>query len=277
MEALVSAQALTTSDVLAFHFHPDVMAVVAVLGFGYWYGLRRLTPAYAPQGEPAVTARQQWMFYTGLAVFLAVTSWPIHDIGERSLFTFHMIEHMAIALVVPPLMLLGTPWWFLRIVVRPFMGALRFLTKPIVALLLFNGSLAILHWSVVVEEMVTSDGFHLVAHAALFIPAILMWWPVIGPIPDLPRLEPFPRMGYLFLQSLVPTVPASFLTLAEGTVYKVYEEFPRLWGITVTNDQIIAGLIMKLGGGAILWFAIAVTFFKWAAEEERQARPAIRH
>ena len=276
MEAFVSAQVSTASEVLGFHLHPDVMVVVAVLGFGYWYGLRRLTPTHAPQGEPAVTARQQWLFYTGLAVLFAVTSWPIHDIGERSLFTFHMIEHMAISLVVPPLFLLGTPWWFLRILVRPFLGALRFLTKPLVALVLFNGSLAILHWSVVVEEMVTSSPFHLIAHTALFVSALLMWWPVIGPIPDLPRLPPLPRMGYLFLQSLVPTVPASFLTLAEGTVYKVYEEFPRLWGLTVTNDQIIAGLIMKLGGGAILWVAIAVTFFRWASEEEREARPAIR-
>ena len=276
MEAFVSAQVSTASEVLGFHLHPDVMVVVAVLGFGYWYGLRRLTPTHAPQGEPAVTARQQWLFYTGLAVLFAVTSWPIHDIGERSLFTFHMIEHMAISLVVPPLFLLGTPWWFLRILVRPFLGALRFFTKPLVALVLFNGSLAILHWSVVVEEMVTSSPFHLIAHTALFVSALLMWWPVIGPIPDLPRLPPLPRMGYLFLQSLVPTVPASFLTLAEGTVYKVYEEFPRLWGLTVTNDQIIAGLIMKLGGGAILWVAIAVTFFRWASEEEREARPAIR-
>ena len=155
MEAFVSAQVSTASEVLGFHLHPDVMVVVAVLGFGYWYGLRRLTPTHAPQGEPAVTARQQWLFYTGLAVLFAVTSWPIHDIGERSLFTFHMIEHMAISLVVPPLFLLGTPWWFLRILVRPFLGALRFLTKPLVALVLFNGSLAILHWSVVVE----GDGY----------------------------------------------------------------------------------------------------------------------
>jgi putative membrane protein len=76
-------------------------------------------------------------------------------------------------------------------------------------------------------------------------------------------------MGYLFLQSLIPTIPASFLTFADEPVFPVYETLPRLWGLSVLDDQLIAGLIMKIGGGAVLWTAIAVIFFKWAFEEER--------
>ncbi len=142
--------------------------------------------------------------------------------------------------------------------------------------MLFNATLAFLHWSEAVRLMITSEPFHFGAHAALLVTALLMWWPVIGPIPDLPRLAPLPRMGYLFLQSLVPTIPASFLTLAEGVVYKSYETLPRVWGLSVHDDQVIAGLIMKLGGGAVLWLAIAITFFRWFAEEERQEALAIR-
>ena len=70
-------------------------------------------------------------------------------------------------------------------------------------------------------------------------------------------------MGYLFLQSLVPTIPASFMTLGETPLYEIYTTFPRLWGIDVMTDQIIAGLIMKIGGGLILWVAIAWVFFSW--------------
>jgi putative membrane protein len=76
-------------------------------------------------------------------------------------------------------------------------------------------------------------------------------------------------MGYLFLQSLVPTIPASFMTLGSTPLYKIYETFPRLWGIDVMSDQIIAGLIMKLGGGLILWGFIAWIFFSWYAEDQR--------
>ena len=73
----------------------------------------------------------------------------------------------------------------------------------------------------------------------------------------------------LFLQSLVPTIPASFMTLGESPLYEIYTTFPRLWGIDVMTDQIIAGLIMKIGGGLVLWVAIAWVFFSWYEDEQK--------
>lgn len=267
------AVAATTAEVLSFHVHWDVIGLTAFLAVGYAYGIRRLAPLYAPRSEPAVTRRQQIAWYSGVALLFLVSGWPVHDIGSGSLFTFHMIEHMVMALVVPPLLLYGMPWWLLRRIVLPVLPVVRFLTKPLIALVVFNAVLAAIHAPFVVEFMVTNEPAHFLIHAAFLVSAVFMWWPVIGPIPDLPRLEPFPRMGYLFLQSLVPTVPASFMTLAGKPIYSVYETMPRLWGFDVVADQTVAGLIMKLGGGAILWIAIAWTYFAWAAEEERLARP----
>lgn len=263
----------TIDEVLAFHIHGEVVGLLAALVVYHVYGVRLLAPRLAPHGEPAVTSRQRFCYFAGVVLLGAVTSWPIHDIGDGSLFTFHMIEHMVIAFVAPPLLIAGTPWWLLRATVRPVMGVLRVLTKPLVALFLFNVTLAALHWTVAVELMLTNGFFHFGAHLVLLVTAILMWWPVLGPIPDLPRLSPFPRIGYLFLQSLVPTVPASFLTLASGVVYHVYEGTPRLFGWSLQTDQTIAGLVMKLGGSAVLWTAIAWTFFAWFAEEEKTAVP----
>jgi putative membrane protein len=74
-------------------------------------------------------------------------------------------------------------------------------------------------------------------------------------------------MLYLFLQSVLPTVPASFLTFAERPIYHFYETVPHPW-IDALTDNRIAGLTMKLGGGALLWGIIAVLFFKWHAAEE---------
>jgi len=68
----------------------------------------------------------------------------------------------------------------------------------------------------------------------------------------------------------VPTIPASFLTFAEGVVYKAYLDAPRLWGWDLLTDQAVAGLILKIGGGVVLWTAITVIFFKWAASEDEQ-------
>jgi putative membrane protein len=109
---------------------------------------------------------------------------------------------------------------------------------------------------------------HLAGHVVLFGTATLMWWPVISPLPEMPTLSYPGRMFYLFLQSIVPTVPASFLTFADAPIYKLYETFPRLWGIGVLVDQQMAGLIMKIGGGLLLWVVIATIFFRWSSQEQ---------
>lgn len=256
-------------DAFEFHIHWDVLGLVAALVVGYVYGIRVLAERHAPRGEPVVTTRQIAWFITGIVAFLVVETWPFHDIGEQSLFTFHMIEHLTVALIVPPALLKGVPWWLLRLAIRPVIPVIRFMTGPVVAIVFFNAVLALIHVPSVLEAMLSSEPVHFVFHLLLLVSATFMWWPVIGPIPDLPKLRPEAAMGYLFLQSLVPTIPASFLTFGEEVVYKVYETFPRLWGLDVLNDQLVAGLIMKIGGGAVLWTAIAVIFFKWAAEEER--------
>lgn len=256
-------------DAFPFHIHWDVVGLVTALAVGYVYGLRVLAAQHAPHGEPVVTRRQIAWFTTGLVVFLAVETWPVHDVGEGSLFTFHMIEHLAIALIVPPAILKGVPWWLMRVAIRPILGAVRVLTRPLVAIVAFNLVLALIHVPAVLETMLTSEPVHFTFHLLLLASATFMWWPVIGPVPDLPKLRPETAMGYLFLQSLVPTIPASFLTFGDSAVYKIYETMPRLWGLDVLTDQLIAGLIMKIGGGIVLWTAIAVIFFTWAAEEER--------
>jgi putative membrane protein len=260
----------STSEVLAFHLHLDVVGMVVALVAGYEYGIRRLGPLYAPKGEIVVTTAQRVAFYSGVFSLLFVSSWPIHDIGEGSLFIFHMIEHMAIGLVAPPLLLLGMPWWLLRLIVKPIMPVVKFLTRPLIALFAFNAMLGIIHIPAFVELMVTGpEWVHFVIHAILLITGLMMWWPVISPLPEFPQLSPFMKMGYLFLQSLVPTIPASFLTLGDSALYTVYEEFPRLWGLSAHSDQVIAGLIMKLGGGFLLWGFIAWVFFSWWNEEQR--------
>src|SRR5207248_3664843 len=73
---------------------------------------------------------------------------------------------------------------------------------------------------------------------------------------------------YLFTQSILPTLPSGMLTFGGKPLYKDYEHFGRLWGISVLSDEGIAGLIMKIGIGLMLWVAIAIVFFKWSATEE---------
>ena len=98
--------------------------------------------------------------------------------------------------------------------------------------------------------------------------ALLMWMPVCGPIPEF-QISPIGKCIYLFLQSIVPTIPAAWLTFAEGTVYEAYDVPLRLMGIGVTEDQQIAGAIMKLGGGVFLWTLVVIIYFKQFASGYR--------
>lgn len=258
-----------------FDLHLDVIGLVIAGVVLYEYGIRRLAPIYCPSDEAPTTVRKRIAFHGGLAVMLIASSWPVHDLGEQRLYLMHMVEHTALSLIVPPLLLGGMPWWLTRVVVRPVMPLVKFLTKPLIALVLFNGWLALTHVPAVVELMLTNELFHLVSHAGLFVTAIIMWWPVMDPIPDTQTLTPFGKMGYLFLQSLVPTIPASFLTLGSSPLYPIYETFPRTWGLGALNDQVLAGLLMKIGGGLIIWGFIAWVFFSWWAEEQRYATPPV--
>ena len=95
-------------------------------------------------------------------------------------------------------------------------------------------------------------------------------------LPELPPLAPPGQMLYLFFQSLAPTIPASFLTFGHSPLYPIYATFPRIWGISPLEDQLIAGLVMKLGGGLILWGFIAAIWFRWYARDTREGFDTVR-
>ena len=120
------------------------------------------------------------------------------------------------------------------------------------ALIVFNVMLVLTHVPAIVNTSLENGLLHFAIHAALFLTSIIVWMPVLSPLPEIPRLTWLPRMVYLFLQSIVPTVPASFLTLGDKPLYKFYVGLPHLWGMSTLEDQQIAGLIMKIGAGMFI-------------------------
>lgn len=255
----------------AFHWHPDVWVLVIALTVGYTAALRVLGPQHVADGARPASRRQQAFFFSGVVALWAGADWPMHDLSESFLFSAHMVQHLLFTFVAPPLLLLGIPAWLWRVVLQPplLTTAVRFLTRPLVALLVFNGVIAITHWPTLVDMSLRSELVHLVIHFVLFVTAGFMWWPVVAPLPEMATLSEPAKMLYLFLQSVLPTVPASFLTFADRPIYHFYASVPRVWqSFDVVTDQRIAGLIMKLGGGLLLWTVIAVLFFKWNAREE---------
>lgn len=254
-----------------WHPHPDVWLLIAGLAVAYVLLVRRVGPKKVHAIERAVTRRQIIAFVAGLATIWVAADWPVHDVAEGRLYSAHMIQHMLLSLVAAPLLLVGTPDWMLRWVLgRRGISVARFLTRPLIALVAFNVVIAVSHIPALVQRSATSEPFHFGVHTLLFGTALMMWSPVLNPLIELPKLSYPSRMVYLFLQSLVPTVPASFLTFGHTVLYHVYETGPRMWGISALTDQRAAGLIMKIAGGGLLWAFIAWYFFKWFSIEERE-------
>ncbi|MGH9022632.1 MAG: cytochrome c oxidase assembly protein [Acidimicrobiia bacterium] len=264
----------STGTVSGWHPHLEVWVLLLAVWGAYRLALGRLGPRLVGPGRPVASRGQRATFALGLLALWLGADWPIHDISERALYSAHMGQHLIFSLVAPPLLLLGTPAWL----ARELLGRLRlfvvahWLTTPMVALLLFNGVMVLTHWPDLVDLTLRSEPLHLGAHVALVASALVMWSPVLAPLAELARLSAPAGMLYLFLQSLLPTVPASFLTFAESTLYRFYDTVPRIYGISAVEDQRIAGLLMKLGGGMLLWSVIAVLFFRWHAQEEAATR-----
>jgi putative membrane protein len=254
-----------------WHAHPDVWLLILTLAAGYVFAVRRIGPAKVHAVERAVSRTQVLFFAAGLFAIWVAADWPVHDIAETRLYAVHMLQHLLLTLVAPPLLMVGAPDWLWRAILgRLGIVFARFVTRPLIALALFNGVLVATHIPAVVTQAAHSEVLHFSIHTVLFLSAMAMWSPVVNPLIELPTLSYPARCFYLFLQSLVPTVPASFLTFGHTVLYHVYESFPRMYGISALTDQRAAGLVMKLVGGLVLWSVIAWYFYKWYTVEERE-------
>ena len=263
-----------------WHAHLDTWALFSLIILGYVVALRRERARRAEGakdgvaedgvGEPVATRGQMWAFGLGMGIMWLVSDWPAHDLAEGYLYSVHMAQHLTLTLIVAPLLLLGTPGWLARRLLSPpgLLKIVRTFARPVPALFQANLVLVLSHWPAVVEATLLHHYLHFVAHTVLMVSGVLMWLPVVSPLREIPRLRPPLQMLYLFLQTVVPTIPASFLTFGKKPLYPIYETFPRLWDISALNDQLFAGLIMKVGGGFYLWIVIAVIFFRWYAHEE---------
>jgi putative membrane protein len=254
-------------DPLAFQWHPEVWVLVAFLTASYVYMVRSIGPKAIPAGQPVVTRANLISFVLSMLTLWIASDWPLHDISEDYLYSAHMVQHMMLSYFLPPLALMATPTWLARILLGEggLYATVKWFAKPVVAGVLFNASVMILHIPLLVNASVENGPLHYLLHVMVVSTSLLMWMPVCGPVPEF-RIGVAGAMIYLFLQSVVPTVPAAWLTFADGVVYDAYDRPVRLWGINVIDDQQLAGAIMKTAGGLFLWGIVIYLFFtKFAA------------
>jgi putative membrane protein len=253
---------------MEWHAHPDAI-VMAVLLLGlYAAGARWAASRTRPR--PHLSGTQVALYTGGVLVLYLGAGSPIHDISERYLLSVHMFQHLLFTLVGPPLMLLGIPRWMADALLQPraLRRAMYAITRPMPAFLAFNVFTIATHLPLIGNYALEQHWFHFLLHVVMVTTALLMWMPVLSPTPLLPRLGAFAQLIYLFVQSLVPGVVASFLVFASEPLYQFYMTAPaRMWGLSVVDDQRWAAVLMKLAGSAIIWTVMAVIFFRWFADD----------
>ena len=248
--------------------YPGVWLFMLTLG-GLYFRAMRLEPGWRAAGERPTTRREIALFTTGLAVLWIAADWPLGALAAGYLLSVKTVQYLLLALVAPPLMLLGMPRWLLRRLIRgrPAFRVARVLTRPLLPFMVANGVLIATHLPVVMDGVAGTQLGSFLVDLVWIVSGFVMWWPALGRLPELDPMRYPARIGYLLLFVFLPTVPASFFTFSDYPIYVTYELAPRVHGIAAVTDQRIAGLLMKTLGGFILFGTMSVMFFKWHARE----------
>jgi putative membrane protein len=231
--------------------------------------LRRFFP-----GSGTASALEIQLFVLGwLSLFVALVS-PVDTLSTYSL-SMHMVQHILLTLIAPPLMLLGTPSWLFKPIARvPFaLPVGRFLTNPIFVFLLFNVIFLAWHVPAYYNAALTTLPIHILEHIMFFGAATLAWWPVFSPLDDLPRAHPLAQTAFLFFQALPSTILGALIAFAPEPLYPHYTTVPTLWGMTVMDDQQLAGLIMWVPASLVYFGVLTVVFIRWLNRDDRDPAP----
>jgi putative membrane protein len=241
-------------SVTSFTVHPSTVIGIIGLAALYEWGQRRTRSS----------GRAVW-FYLGLAtMFFALNGW-LHDLSDAYLFSAHMVQHLLLAMVVAPLLVMGVSADMLRpiLAVRGIGPAARWVTSPIPAFAIFNVVMAAWHLPPLYNFALAHHPVHIVQHLMFLAASVLMWWPVLSPVPELPRLSYPGQMLYLFLLSIPMAIIAVYIAYADAILYPMYASAPRIWAISPMNDQLLGGLIMWIPGGLYFYTIISIVFYRW--------------
>jgi cytochrome c oxidase assembly factor CtaG len=222
-----------------------------------------------------------WFFGAGLMVgFIALLS-PIDTGGDQYLFSLHMIQHLLLMMVAPPLCILGLVGVRSRVAgpPGPWRKAWALLVTPWSAALIFSGVLLVWHIPALYDATLTTEPIHVVEHLSFMAVGVLFWWPIIDPMRGADRrrwVGTFVKITMLTASGVPATVLGLLFTVASHPFYDFYARAPRLWGLTAVVDQQLAGVVMFGGGNLIYFAAVVVVFWRVFGDPARDEEDAQR-
>lgn len=247
------------------------------------------------EGSEPLKKHQAALFVTAIVMLYAVKGSPIDLLGHI-MFTYHMIQMAVLYLIVVPLFLRGIPWWvWKKVIDHPLVKPVfNFFTKPLIALVLFNGLFSIYHLPIVFDYIKLSMVLHSLYTIGLTVFALFMWWPLINTIPDGKKLSGLKKVGYIFADGVLLTPACGLIIFASAPVYATYSDAsawlqalelcvpantlqglslsgPELFSsMPLIEDQQLGGVIMKIIQEIVYGYMLAFVFFEWVRKDKEE-------
>ncbi len=253
---------------LSWQLEPVLLGLIVTISVAYYLAVGPLRKRIAPD-QPYPT-RHALVFGFGLLLLFLNEGSPLHDLAERYLLSAHMVQHLALSYLIAPLLLAGVPGWLLRAAFanRTMLPTMRVLLSPLMTFVAFSLVMAVYHLPAVYDRALVSTSLHHGVHIVILVASLMVWWPIMSPVTELPRPPHIVRMAYLFLLPVAQLPIFAGITFAPEPLYQVYAHMPtRALGLSVMEDQAIGGVIMKVAGVIAFGVPFILTFFGWYRSE----------
>ena len=255
------------------HWHPHPDAIIGLTLILALYLL--LVGPYKSKFSTTehVNPSQIIRFTFGILIILLSLVSPLHILSDTYLFSAHMVQHILITIVAPPLLISGIPSWVIQPILcknKITIGLFKILLHPLIAFLTFNFIFALWHIPQLYDASVRFHGIHVFEHISFMLSALMMWWPLMSNIKEIPRLSYPMQIIYLVSLSIAQIIVFALITFSSYPIYEWYVDAPRIWGVSPLTDQQIGGIIMKVGTALIFLAMIVAVFFKWYNVENKE-------
>jgi cytochrome c oxidase assembly factor CtaG len=249
---------------------PAILFPIAVYA---WLWIRRYREVRRESGPRGAGPRHLAAFIGAIVVLLTALVSPLDGLGEDYLFSAHMVQHLLLGDIAPLLILLSLS----RVIMRPLTRRLQALERalgplahPATALILWLGLVYLWHVPALYDAALNHSAIHALQHVSFFTAGMLVWWPLIQPVPMRNRLTGMWTFGYIATAKFGLAALGLYLTWSTTVLYSYYEHVPRIWGLSAISDQNVGGAIMMLEQSVLLVSVLAVVFTRMLRQSEEE-------
>ena len=261
-----------SSPDVGWRLDPIVLLPLALYASVYLWRFRIARREAGGRGAGAV---QALAFAAALVVLVAAVASPIDALGERYLFSAHMVQHILLGDIAPLLVLLALSRVILRPATRRFVRverALGRLAHPATGLCLWLGLIYLWHIPALYDAALRNPPLHALEHASFFTAGLALWWPLIQPVPMRHRLSGLGSLAYLAVAKAGLAALGLYLVWSTTVAFSFYQSVPRIWGLSAIEDQNVGGAIMMVEQSLVLVITFFVLFVRMLVQSEQEER-----